>query len=396
MIPLDDALALIEQTVTPLAMERIAFDASIGRVLAEPVMAARTQPPFAASAMDGYAVRSADLAASPVQLTVRGEAAAGRASGRAIAAGECQRISTGAPVPDGADQIVIQENAVRTGDRITTSATPDPGRHIRKAGIDFVEGDHLLDRGVQLTPRRLSLVVSAGLTELNVVRQPRTAILSTGDELVEPGQAPHSDQIINSLAPGLVALVRQWGGEPAYLGIARDDPAQVREQLMKAADFDMLLTIGGASVGDHDHLRETFRAMGGQSFFEKIAIKPGKPTWFGRLGKTWVLGLPGNPVSAMVMARLCLRSLLDALLGRTESVVFQSAVLTEALDANGSREALLRAVCDRNRGSIMPVSNQDSSALSALSTANALIRRPANAASAKAGDTVACLFMDEM
>lgn len=396
MISLDEARRLIRAEADALAAETVAVDAAVGRVLAEPVTAIRTQPPFAASAMDGYAVRAADLDGKPVRLTIRGEAAAGHASDRPLATGECQRISTGAPVPDGADQVVIQENVHRDGDHISTSEAPEPGRHIRHAGIDFSAGDSLLAAGTRLTPRRLSLVISAGQTQLAVRRQPRTAILSTGDELVEPGQSTRPDQIINSLGPGLSALVRLWGGNPHYLGIARDNPEQVRLKLDAATGFDLIVTIGGASVGDHDHLRQVFQEMGGQLVFEKIAIKPGKPTWFGQLGNTLILGLPGNPVSAIVMARLCLKPLMDALLANPEDDAFLLAKLSAGLPANGPRETMMRAKLEAHTGKIASLDNQDSSALSALNTANALIRRPAGAGAAAMGDTVEYLLLGDL
>ncbi|MEE2525698.1 gephyrin-like molybdotransferase Glp [Hyphobacterium sp. HN65] len=396
MISLDDALQFIRSETRPLSVERVATMESVGRIVAKPVAAARTQPPFAASAMDGYAVRAQDLDGDGSELLVRGESAAGHASERLLQAGECQRISTGAPLPDGSDQIVIQENAKRQGDRLTTTDTPHPGRHIRRAGIDFTAGDTLLSPGNRITPRSLSLIVSAGVDTVDVYRRPQTGLLSTGDELVEPGASTRPDQIVNSLGPGLGALIRHWGGEPDYLGIARDDPGQVRSRLAAASGLDLLVTIGGASVGDHDHLRRVFADMGGELVFEKIAIKPGKPTWFGRLGGTHVLGLPGNPVSAMVMARLCLKPLMDGLLGQSADLPFLTARLSADLPANGPRENMIRAGLEARTGEIQPVSNQDSSALSALVVANALIRRPANAPAASAGDAVEYLPLDDM
>lgn len=396
MISLDEALHFIRTETRPLATEAVAITDANGRIVANTVTSERTQPPFAASAMDGYAVRSRDLKDTITELIVRGESAAGHASERALQAGECQRISTGAPMPAGADQVVIQENTERQGDRLTTSDTTDPGRHIRRAGIDFAAGDTLLEPGVRITPRSLSLAVSAGVTSLKVYRRPRTGILSTGDELVEAGGPTRRDQIINSLGPGLEALVRQWGGDPNYLGIVRDDPAQVRARLETASGLDLLVTIGGASVGDHDHLRRVFAEMGGELIFEKIAIKPGKPTWFGRLGSTLVLGLPGNPVSAMVMARLCLKPLMQALQGQSVPQFFSSARLSAELSANGPRENMVRARLEAQTGTIAPLTNQDSSAMSALVAANALIRRPSNAPAAAIGDAVEFLPLDDL
>ncbi|PIW31339.1 MAG: molybdopterin molybdenumtransferase MoeA [Rhodobacterales bacterium CG15_BIG_FIL_POST_REV_8_21_14_020_59_13] len=394
MISLDEALYLIRSTLDPVDKETIPLTRAHGRTLAVPVIAARTQPPFAASAMDGYAVRSASLTGQSVSLRLSGESAAGRASPAPVGIGVAFRISTGAPMPVGADQVVIQENCSREGDNIITAEPSRPGANIRKVGVDFSTGDRLLDAGRKLSAAGLSLVASAGLSDVFVCRQPAVGLLSTGDELVEIGQTAGPDQIINSLGPGLTALVRKWGGQPRYLGIARDDPEDVREKLMAGNGLDLLVTIGGASVGDHDHLRKEFAVLGGELVFEKIAIKPGKPTWFGRLGPIPVIGLPGNPVSAMVMARLCLKAAMDRLLGSESPVLFPSAKLGMDLPANGPRENLIRAHYDVVSGQIAPLVNQDSSALSALVASNALIRRPANAAAARAGEGVTFLPLD--
>lgn len=395
MIGLDDALRLLRNSLAPVSAETLALMDAHGRTLAAPVIAARTQPPFAASAMDGYAVRSADLSGQPLTLHLTGESAAGHASHNRVGPGEAFRISTGAPMPEGADQVIIQENCQRDNDNIITAEPARPGANIRKAGVDFSSGDRLADTGRKLSPAALSLVASAGLDTVSVYRQPEIGILSTGDELVEIGVTPGPDQIINSLGPGLTALIRGWGGrQPRYLGIARDDPADVRKRLLAAEGLDLLVTIGGASVGDHDHLRREFAALGGGLVFEKIAIKPGKPTWFGRLGSIPVLGLPGNPVSAMVMARLCLKPAMDRLLGSETPALFHPARLGVDLPANGPRENMIRARHDPATGQIAPLDNQDSSALSALAAANALIRRPANAPAAAAGESVTYLPLD--
>jgi molybdopterin molybdotransferase len=249
---------------------------------------------------------------------------------------------------------------------------------------------------MSLTPAAISLAVSAGIRVASVSKRPRVGILSTGDELVEPGENAAPAQIINSLGPGLSALVEQWGGKPVYLGIARDNAGDVRAKLKHAADVDLLVTIGGASVGDHDHLRRVFGEMNGQLWFEKIAIKPGKPTWFGALDDTRVLGLPGNPVSAMVMAQLCLKPLLSGMLGRSTCTSFHSAILTTNLPPNGPRENMMRARLDEETKTIRPISCQDSSAMSALVSANALIRRLPDAVEAAAGDQVSYLCLDDM
>lgn len=394
MIGLDEALHLFRNGLAPVEAEALPLAEAHGRTLAAPVIAARTQPPFAASAMDGYAVRSASLTGRSVSLRLSGESAAGHASPDPVGAGEAFRISTGAPLPEGADQVVIQENCQRENDNIITAEPARPGANIRKAGVDFSRGDRLLDAGCKVSAAGLSLVASAGLSTVSVYCRPKVGLLSTGDELVEIGAAAGPDQIINSLGPGLTALIQAWGGQPRYLGIARDDPADVRKKLQAAEGLDLLVTIGGASVGDHDHLRREFAALGGELVFEKIAIKPGKPTWFGRLGSTPVLGLPGNPVSAMVMARLCLKPAMDCLLGTEDPALFLSAQLGIDLPANGPRENMIRAHFDAVSGQIAPLDNQDSSALSALVASNALIRRPADAPAASAGESVSFLPLD--
>lgn len=386
MISVEAARARITAALLPLKAEPCTLIEAPGRTLAEPVIATLTQPPFAASAMDGYAVHSRDLGDTPKRLALQGESAAGHGFGLALKPGHAIRISTGAPMPQGADQVVMQERAVRDGNHITLDDTPRPASNVRGAGIDFNAGDILLPSGSLLSPDAVALAAGAGLKELAVHRRPRVGILSTGDELVEPGQTPGPHQIINSIAWGLDALVRQWGGEPVYLGIARDSKADVRAKLEATQGLDLVVTIGGASVGDHDHLRQVFNALGGQLEFGKIAVKPGKPSWFGRLGETAFLGLPGNPVSSLVMARLLLQPALAILCGRPESLEFVTVILGEDLPANGMRENFIRARIDRQTGRVHPHGNQDSSALSALVHSNALIRREVEAPAARAGE----------
>ncbi|WP_323760442.1 gephyrin-like molybdotransferase Glp [Maricaulis sp.] len=394
MISLDTALDILRARLRPLDAETVPLASGAGRTLAENVTAHRTQPPFDASAMDGYAVRASDLCGGETRLTLSGEAAAGHASSRALHAGEAMRISTGAPVPAGADQVVIQENTRVLGNEVWLTDVTKPGKNIRVAGTDFTAGAVLLTAGDRITPAALSLAASSGATDFSVTRRPRVAILSTGDELVEPGDATRPDQIINSLAPAIAAMASSWGGDPVYLGIARDDPADVRDKLGRLGSADLLVTIGGASVGDHDHLRAVFGEMGGQLAFEKIAVKPGKPTWFGQLGDTFTLGLPGNPVSAMVMARLCLKTALTCLLGGQDESLFAPARLGVELPANGARETFVRARLDTASGRVAPLTNQDSSAASALVASNCLIRRLANAPAAGRGDRTQILLLD--
>lgn len=394
MKSLDDAQALIAQYVRPLEAETLPLAAASGRVLAGAVTAALTQPPFAASAMDGYAVHASDLSGQPVTLRLAGEAAAGHVFDRALERGTAIRVSTGAALPPGANQVVIQENTVLDDGTVTTSEPPRPLAHIRQTGQDFARGDTLLEPGRLLTPEALSLAASAGVTEIKLRKRPRVGILASGDELVEPGETPGPGQIVNSIAPGLAALVAQWGADPVYLGIARDDPQDVAGKLSNTENLDLLVTIGGASVGDHDHLRQVFADRGGKLIFEKIAIKPGKPTWFGLLDEVPVVGLPGNPVSAFVTARLVLRHALERQLGRPAGTLLGRARLAVALPANGPRETFVRAVRSAETGEVSPVSRQDSSVLSALVEADVLIRRAADAPAAEAGERVETVGLD--
>lgn len=391
LITVDEARARLLGRLAPLPSETLAYNQALGRTLAAPLLAQRTQPPFAASAMDGYAVRAADLSNAPATLTLAGESAAGRRHDAPVEAGTAIRISTGAPVPEGADQVVIQENVERSGDQLVMHDTPRPWANIRVPGTDFSEGHELAPAGLRLNPDAIALAAGAGVTELTVHRTPRVGVLATGNELVEPGEDTGPDQIINSVSKGVAGLVEAWGGAPVDLGIARDDPDDVRGKFAAADGLDLVVTIGGASVGDHDHLRRVFAEQAGDLAFEKIAVKPGKPTWFGRLRGTHYLGLPGNPVSALVVARLFLRPALGALCGRAEPVVFTQAQLGSALPANGPRETYVRAVRDPKTGLIVELRNQDSSALSALVRADALIRRPIDAVAAAPGDWVEIL-----
>jgi len=393
MITVDQARAIITNALLPCGSETISYSEACGRILSAPVLAQRTQPPFAASAMDGYALRSQDLGDTPASLTLSGESAAGHSHQGCVAPGQAIRISTGAPIPPGADQVVIQENTTRDGDTIVLNDTPRPMSNIREAGIDFNQGDELLPAGTLISADAIALIAGAGLIQLDVYRKPKVGILSTGDELVEPGEITGPDQIINSISKGLDGLIRQWGGEPVYLGIARDTPDDVKAKLAATEDLDLVVTIGGASVGDHDHLRSTFADQGGQLAFEKVAVKPGKPTWFGQLGATHFVGLPGNPVSALVTARLFLRPAVEALTGQAISNSMSTATLGTDLPANGAREIYIRAERDPKNVTVAPLKKQDSSALSALVRSDMLIRRPIEAPAAKTGETVEILVL---
>jgi molybdopterin molybdotransferase len=380
--------------INPLAPQAVALDEALGRVLAAPVLAARDQPPFEASQMDGYALRAA---ATPGRLQVIGEAAAGRGFSGFCGDGVAVRISTGAPLPDGADAVVIQEDVKREGGFVDVPLAV-PGQHLRPRGLDFVAGARLLEKGLRLDGIALALAAASGAAKLMVTRRPRIAILTGGDELAEPGSAPGPFQIFDSATHGLAALVKAWGGAAQRLSLEKDDAAAIARAAQGAlAGSDLLVVIGGASVGDHDHARPALMRLGLALAVEKVAVRPGKPCWFGRTPAGPVLGLPGNPASALVCAHLFLHPMLAALLGAEASVVLRRAHLSEALPANGPREHYLRARLSADAGGVLNVrafEQQDSSLLSVFASANALIRLMPNAPAIAPGELVDVLLLD--
>jgi molybdopterin molybdotransferase len=390
-MPVSDALAAVLAGVKPLPEEMIPLDEAYHHVLARDVAARRTQPPEAMSAMDGYAVRAADAAKVDAQLTVIGEVAAGRPFAGVVGAGEAVRIFTGGVVPAGADAVVIQEDTVAEGKRITIKEAAIAGRHIRPAGVDFREGDVLLRMGTRLTERDLALAAGMNHPHLPVRRRPKVAILATGDELVMPGTTPGPGQIVYSNGYALHALARQEGADTIDLGIAADTLEATTAGIRRARESgaDILITTGGASVGDHDLVQQALRDEGIAMAFWKIAMRPGKPMMHGRLGAMGVIGLPGNPVSSYVCAFLFMVPLIRALSGR--AVIHhhrERAVLGRDVGANDQREDYLRARLERrDDGTLvaLPVSHQDSSLLANLAAAQALLVRAPFAPKAEAG-----------
>jgi molybdopterin molybdotransferase len=391
LMPVADALAAILAGAEPLAEEMIALDDAFHRVLARDVAALRTQPPQAMSAMDGYAVRAADAAKVKTRLKVIGEVAAGRPFARTIGPGEAVRIFTGGVIPGGADAVIIQEDTVADGGHITITEAAIAGRHIRPAGVDFRQGDVLLSAGGRLTDRDLSLAASMNHPELPVRRKPKVALLATGDELVMPGSTPGPGQIVYSNGYALRALARVEGAETIDLGIAADTIEATTAGIRRAREVgaDILVTTGGASVGDHDLVQESLEAEGVAMTFWQIAMRPGKPMMHGRLGAMRVVGVPGNPVSSYVCTLLFVVPLIRALSGcKFVHHVRESAVLGRDVRANDRREDYLRARLEvRADGTLVatPVNHQDSSLLANLSAAQALVIRPPFAAAAGAG-----------
>ena len=389
LISVSEALARVLDGLTPLEGDDVALDDAQGRVLAEDLRALLTQPPFDASAMDGYAVRGEDVATLPASLRLIGEAAAGAGFGGEVGRGEAVRIFTGAPVPEGADTIIIQEDVDADGAAITVKAA-EPHRHIRPRGQDFKEGEVLLRAGTELEPRHLMLAAAMNHASLSVRRKPKVAILATGDEVMPPGTELAVDQIVSSVPAGLAALVRAAGGEALSLGIAKDDPDSLATLARAGSAADILVTIGGASVGERDLVASALTPEGLILDFWKVAMRPGKPLLHGRMGLTRFLGLPGNPVSAFVCAHVFLKPMLRRLLGASDEATELMAVLGAYLEANGPRQHYIRATSTISDGGrvVTALPSQDSSLVAALVLADCLIVRAPDAPAGNAGDSV--------
>ena len=394
LLPVKDARTRILAVLKTTRPETVPLAEALGRVLAEEAIARLTQPPADLSAMDGYAVRAADIAGVPVRLRVVGSAPAGGAYQSRLEAGEAVRIFTGAPLPHGADAVIIQEDTARDGDIVIVNETATAGRHVRTTGLDFRTGDTGMPVGRNLSPADIAFAAAMNLPMLSVYKRPVIAFFSTGDELVRPGSEPGPNQIISSNNDGLAALILEAGGIPCDLGIARDEVDDIRSTAQRAKHADMLVTVGGASVGEHDLVREALTPDGLDIDFWKIAMRPGKPLMFGMYGELPMLGLPGNPVSALVCATLFLRPAIARMQGGESALPTTIAHLGESLPANGNRENYIRAGLDHVAGELpvaTPFEMQDSSMLSALSNASCLIIRPPHADEAKAGSTVTVL-----
>jgi len=392
MISVSEARDRMLRAFRPMPAEQVALAAALGRALAEDVVARRTQPPVAVSAMDGYAVRAADVATVPARLTCIGEAPAGGAFSGTVGPGQAVRIFTGGPVPDGADAIAIQEDVVVYGADIVVHEGAPEGRYIRPAGLDFRAGTVGLKAGRRLGPREIGLAAAMDVPWLQVRRRPRVALLATGDEIVMPGDPVGPNQIVSSNVLALAAFVAERGGVPIDLGIARDTVQSLQAKAAGAVGADLLVTTGGASVGDHDLVQEALADRGLAIDFWKIAMRPGKPLMFGRFGEVPLIGLPGNPVSSLVCALLFLGPILDHMLGLPATEPRTAAArLGIDLAANDRREDYLRSRLTRNDdGELVatPFTKQDSSMMSLLVESDCLVVRAPHAPPARAGDVV--------
>jgi molybdopterin molybdotransferase len=392
MISVEEALARLLAPLAAVPPEQISLADAVGRVLAEDVAARRTQPPFAVSAMDGYAVRAEDVAKLPARLRIVAEIPAGAGFGGRLGRGEAARIFTGAPLPDGADAIVIQEDTERQGDQVEVKEGAPKGRYVRRAGLDFAEGDVLLRAGRRLTPRDVGLAAAMNRPWLFVYRRPRVAILSTGDEIVMPGDPIGPHQIVSSNALALCAFVTASGGVPVLVGNAPDDPDALRRIAAAARGVDLFVTTGGVSVGEHDLVRDVLSEEGLAIDFWSIAMRPGKPLMFGEYRATPMVGLPGNPVSTLVCSLVFLKPALDRLSGLPEDAEAPvTARLGVALKQNDRRQDYLRSRLVRSADGVIeavPFEIQDSSMMRPLAASDCLVVRPPHAPALAAGSPV--------
>ncbi|PYB71187.1 gephyrin-like molybdotransferase Glp [Rhizobium wuzhouense] len=400
LLPVEDALARLLAAAQPVVeIEAVSLHEANGRVLADDLAARLTQPPFDASAMDGYALRAEDAAEVGATLSIIGESAAGHGFSGRVGGGETVRIFTGAPVPEGADSVLLQEDAETLADgRIRTAFPVTSGRHIRPRGQDFAEGDTALAAGIRLDFSHLTLAAAMNHARVPVLRRPRVGILATGDELVAPGRQPGPSQIIGSNTFGIAALARDNGADVIDLGIVADDRAALLAAIARAQEsrVDVLVTLGGASVGDHDLVQSTLVSAGMELDFWRIAMRPGKPLMVGRLGGMQVLGLPGNPVSSLVCGLLFLEPLLCRLGRIMPPKRMATARLRTALPANDKRQDYVRARLFRESDQTPVVESfgkQDSSMMRIFSQSDCLIVRPPHAPMAMEGEEVPVLLL---
>jgi molybdopterin molybdotransferase len=393
VISVDDALDRIFTRIPTPLPETIPLTRAHKRVLTKPLIAQHTQPPFDASAMDGYAVRAAEIVpGKPVFLA--GTSQAGQRFTGMMQSGECVRIFTGAPLPIGADAVIMQEEATADGNQVVFHNAVKPGRSVRRKGFDFVAGKELLPAGVPLNPAMLNLAASANYAQLEVARRPRLAVLATGDELVPPGSEIGPDQIVASNSYGLIPLLAPYADKVVDLGIIKDNKRELETAILGAFDYgvEVLITSGGASVGERDYVQDVLRDLGVNLDFWKVLMRPGKPLMFGTRGKTLVFGLPGNPISAFVTATVLVRPALRLMTGHTDPFwPFMGVPLAVDLPPNSERRHFVRGKLSRNDIGFLevtPIAETDSNHSSSLAEADALIVQPENDPGTEAGEIV--------
>jgi molybdopterin molybdotransferase len=394
LLPVEEARNRILSNAKPLAPENVPLEQALGRVLAKPLSVKRDQPPFNSSAMDGYAVRSEG---TTTEFKLIGTSAAGHAFKGKLKPGEAVRIFTGAPVPTNADAVVIQENVTASGKSVTIHQAARVGQNIRRRGLDFQKGETLLPAAIRLNARDIGLAAAMNHHSVSVRKRPVVGVIATGDELVLPGKKPRPDQIVSSNSHALTAMAESLGAQVINGGIVRDDLKATERAILKMARADVIVTTGGASVGDHDFIQQALKNTGVKIGFWKIALRPGKPFMYGRKGKQQVLGLPGNPVSALVCARLFLKPLLDCLQGLPVDEPTTMARLGIAMPANDSRQDYVRArleIAPDGSRTAIPYGKQDSSMQRTFRDAHCLVIRPPNAPAAAIGDLVQILNLD--
>lgn len=396
MISVDEAVARITRAFAPLGTESVPIAAAAGRVLAEDAVARLDHPPAPMSAMDGYAVRHTDAKVG-AEFAIVGEAPAGRPYQERVSEGQAVRIFTGGVVPEGADAVVIQEDTERSGNRIRIKEEPRLGENVRPRALDFRSGEVLRPKGHRLSARDVALLAAGDLANIMVACKPRVAIVATGDELSRPGEPRKDGGIVASSTYALQAMVHAWGGEPIDVGILPDKTEAFAGLAETARNADLIVTQGGASVGDHDLVQSALKPHGFTLDFWKIAMRPGKPLIFGRLGDTPFLGLPGNPVSAMVCSVLFMQPAISAMLGLDYRAPIVKARLSAPLRANGRRQDYIRAQLSRNNGLLVaePFALQDSSMQKVFAQSDGLIIRNVDAPAANAGDEVDVLLLEQ-
>ena len=397
MISVEDAKSRVFSSFSILGSEQIAVSNAFGRVLAEDIYSRVNQPPVAVSSMDGYAVRTIDVRTTPKKLLLIGESSAGSSFVGNVTGGQAVRIFTGAALPKGADSIVIQENTLKQNDMVTILTTAKKGDYVRPKGLDFREGKKLLNAGQKLNYRHLSLIAAMNVPWVNVVRKPRIAVLATGSELAMPGEINDENQIVSSNSIGLAAFVTACGGEALNLGIAEDKPESIIKRVSQIDTTDLLVTIGGASVGEYDLVRPVLIKKGLKIKFNKVAMRPGKPLIFGTIDKLPMFGLPGNPVSASVTAILFLKPAINLMLGqKLKKNNFENAFLTRDIPKNDLRQDYLRATLASGRDGrlkVTPFLKQDSSMLATFTASDCLIVRKPAAKALKAGNKVQIIYL---